>query len=609
MIVLRECRDKNVIGPLRPDMNIQEGIFMKTAVQKSLHSKVLSGLFTLTALLTAQLTALAAPIISTGGNWAVSCSPTPALDIPCTNGRLRGGITNGGRNSSDSYSFTDNFPVSSGFGVPFVTVSQSASFSASASANSGKAGAFTSFTQTLLDLGSAGASTPGASAGAFFGDELTISGVSKVRRQIIIGGHFGGSLGDLGGVGPLPFGNFAVTGSFADAGFGLSVDTNIGTGDLSPFAITRTRVDFRRNLSDPNPSPADDSFQLVFEVESGNILTTTGVLGVSASVNGYADFRSTASIDYIIAPFDIDIISNAGRLVRQNDRFVYANDVVDPPPPPPPNGTVPEPATWLLMLAGLALCVLRACKRQPSKWETMRLAKQTMGALGKFGVVGALGLAASWGAHATVLNFSGLACTGAPGFLVDRTCTSGDPFGRDYGDSAGVNVFYDSANDRGSAATAFLQGLYYTDGAVYGNLVDALHGIVPGYLPRIGLYALPGYNVTLTGFDLASNQQASDTRFRIYDYNFNLLLDSGDVQIAGFGQTRTNFNVGLTSGFTVVGSPQALIFELDNINGYVALDNLNFSFAQAPSSVPEPGSLLLFGVGLMGLIRSVRRRK
>jgi hypothetical protein len=41
----------------------------------------------------------------------------------------------------------------------------------------------------------------------------------------------------------------------------------------------------------------------------------------------------------------------------------------------------------------------------------------------------------------------------------------------------------------------------------------------------------------------------------------------------------------------------------------VALDNLNFSFAQAPSSVPEPGSLLLFGVGLMGLMRSVRRRK
>lgn len=212
-------------------------------------------------------------------------------------------------------------------------------------------------------------------------------------------------------------------------------------------------------------------------------------------------------------------------------------------------------------------------------------------------------------ANATVLTFSGFACTGAPGFEADRNCTNGDPIGRDYGDSVGVNVFYDSANDRGSAATIFLQGLYYTDGAVYGNLVDALHGIVPGYLPRIGLYALPGYNVTLTGFDLASNQQASDTRFRIYDYNFNLLMDSGDVQIAGFGQTRTNFNIGLTSGFSVVGVPQALIFELDNINGFVALDNLNFTFAPAPTSVPEPGTALLFGLGLLGVMTSRRLRQ
>ena len=263
---------------------------------------------------------------------------------------------------------------------------------------------------------------------------------------------------------------------------------------------------------------------------------------------------------------------------------------------------VPEPGTWLLMLGAVAALVL--CNRKPrkSKWETMRLAKQTMGAL-------ALGAAAVGGAHATVLNFSGLACTGRPGFVVDRTCSNGDPFGRDYGDSAGVNVDYSSANDRGSAATISLPGLYFTDGAGFGNLVDALHGIVPGYLPRIELDALPGYNVTLNGFDLASNEQATSTRFRIYDFKYNLLLDSGLVSIASFGQTRTHFNIGLTSGFTVVGFPQSLILELDNTNGRVALDNLNFSFALAPATVPEPGTVLLFGMGLVGLLASDRRRR
>lgn len=59
----------------------------------------------------------------------------------------------------------------------------------------------------------------------------------------------------------------------------------------------------------------------------------------------------------------------------------------------------------------------------------------------------------------------------------------------------------------------------------------------------------------------------------------HLLLDSGLITVAGVVYTRTSFNIGLTSGSTLAGLPKALILELDNTNGTLALDNLNFTFA------------------------------
>lgn len=384
--------------------------------------------------------------------------------------------------------------------------------------------------------------------------------------------------------------------------FGASSTTFAGFDCFASGAgcnSTGVTLNFGAALSTTDNGVYQVPFSVSLAVNAGEELQTWLSMEVFAQSIGVASFENTARLIDIVLSDGLSLDTSDGLLARNGNQYTLLSTLAEVVPPPL---GVPEPATWSLMLAGLAACALRARKPRLSKWETLRLAKQTMGAL-------ALGVAVSQAAHAAVLTFSGFACTGAPGFEADRNCVNGDPIGRDYGDSVGVNVFYDSANDRGSAATVFLQGLYYTDGAVYGNLVDALHGIVPGYLPRIGLYALPGYNVTLTGFDLASNQQASDTRFRIYDYNLNLLMDSGDVQIAGFGQTRTNFNIGLTSGFSVVGVPQALIFELDNINGFVALDNLNFSFALAPTAVPEPGTALLFGLGLVGLLTSRKLRQ
>jgi hypothetical protein len=210
----------------------------------------------------------------------------------------------------------------------------------------------------------------------------------------------------------------------------------------------------------------------------------------------------------------------------------------------------------------------------------------------------------AFSAQATILTYSGFACTSFPGFAIDRTCLNGDPFGVDYGDLPAVNVFHDSFNGRLGTATDG-DGLYYTDGAGFGDLVDAVHGIVPGYFPIISLIpVLKDYNVTLVGFDLASSAQQASTRFRIYDYYQNLLLDSGVVSVAGAGGTRTSFNIGLSTGFLVPGFIEALRLELDNTDGTIALDNLRFTIALKPNSIPEPGTAMLFGLGLVGLLTS-----
>jgi hypothetical protein len=131
-----------------------------------------------------------------------------------------------------------------------------------------------------------------------------------------------------------------------------------------------------------------------------------------------------------------------------------------------------------------------------------------------------------------------------------------------------------------------------------GNCVD-LNGSTgtAGQISSASLTLDPG-TYTLS-FDLIGDQRGSPasatvTLGSLYDQTF--VLASGDVTS---GIVNTTINVGTT---TVV----PLIFT-SNINSNVGLLLDNVSLVSTPVSTPEPGTLVMLGIGLAGLM-FVRRR-
>jgi hypothetical protein len=93
----------------------------------------------------------------------------------------------------------------------------------------------------------------------------------------------------------------------------------------------------------------------------------------------------------------------------------------------------------------------------------------------------------------------------------------------------------------------------------------------------------------------------------------NMLLDGNQFFTAlnsGGAGTTAQFWQHFTTSFTATGTSTTLAFlngdpATDNTNG---LDNVSVA-AQGPSTVPEPGSLVLLGTGLIGMMPVICRRR
>ncbi len=208
--------------------------------------------------------------------------------------------------------------------------------------------------------------------------------------------------------------------------------------------------------------------------------------------------------------------------------------------------------------------------------------------LALFGAIGGLTIAQP-SAHATILEFGTV--TGAgwtnitdnthPGYGENVTSTS-DAYGS-YGEGTGFTPDITTSYQNNTNGTLG-NGLALASGSSAG-LALALNGTT-GYF---SLIASAGHEVVLNSFDIGTwGSEIQSTTFNILDGG-----PSGSVAdtIAFASGTTVTEDIGLTAS--------ELTIEWTDQN--TGITNVNFSETSSASPVPEPASLMVLGVGLIGL--------
>jgi len=132
----------------------------------------------------------------------------------------------------------------------------------------------------------------------------------------------------------------------------------------------------------------------------------------------------------------------------------------------------------------------------------------------------------------------------------------------------------------------------------------------------IELIADPGYEVQLFGFDLGGWFQTDYIidEVAVFDgipFPFvtptNQIFQQFNVDVLGAGPTHTTFNFG-----TPLQSDHIYILidasNLGSTSELIGIDNIRFGQVLAPAAVPEPASLAIWGLGILGLGLASRRR-
>ena len=198
-------------------------------------------------------------------------------------------------------------------------------------------------------------------------------------------------------------------------------------------------------------------------------------------------------------------------------------------------------------------------------------------------------------AAVTVLDFSGAICVGGP-------CGNSGTIQTTYGDGPGVDVGYGAFTYPAGAPSSTALSYW---GLGYGDLDGVTWGgsNMTGYSSRITLTALPGFEISLLSFDIATYQNASSHS----PVNVESLGGTGILAIDVGTLFPTHNNVAVNSGYFSDGI--ALNWGPDGYN--VGLDNITFDVRALPGNggVPEPATwaMLIAGFGAVGSL--VRRRR
>jgi hypothetical protein len=136
-------------------------------------------------------------------------------------------------------------------------------------------------------------------------------------------------------------------------------------------------------------------------------------------------------------------------------------------------------------------------------------------------------------------------------------------------------------------------------GQHYGDLRNVAFAPHNNFLGELSLVAAPGWEIVLNGFDLGGwmNTDYEGQTVRLLDGAFNTIVDYSPVHIEGdfVGPRHVHFAPGVAG--------QTIRIQYGP-NWNVGLDNIDYSLHQ----VPEPASLTLVSIGLLGSL-FVRRRR